>query len=241
MPPPEPRSRTTSPGSSAARAVGWPQPSEAATTSAGSDAVSPDVYRLAVMGSHPLREVPGSQHEPARSAALAYFSFTIRLISCSAMSGSEVCSAAGREETHQRRHRVPPHAVEDVPRVLAALHQARPAQQLEVVGQRGTRYLHRALDLARRALAPGAHQEEEHAQAPRVPQRLEGLGVRGAGFQVRVRGLALHISIYIQLSNECQPAPPQPRRARRASAAAAGAGWGGAGGPPRAGPGGAPV
>ena len=41
MPPPEPRSSTVSPGSSAASAVGLPQPRDAATASAGSAAVSP--------------------------------------------------------------------------------------------------------------------------------------------------------------------------------------------------------
>ena len=41
IPPPEPRSSTVSPGASSASAVGLPQPSEAATASTGSSAVSP--------------------------------------------------------------------------------------------------------------------------------------------------------------------------------------------------------
>src|SRR2546422_647935 len=41
MPPPEPRSRTVSPGCSAARAVGLPQPSDASTAPSGSPVVSP--------------------------------------------------------------------------------------------------------------------------------------------------------------------------------------------------------
>ena len=40
MPPPDPRSSTISPGLSSARAVGFPQPSEAARASAGSAEVS---------------------------------------------------------------------------------------------------------------------------------------------------------------------------------------------------------
>ena len=40
MPPPEPRSSTTSPARSSASAVGLPQPREAATASAGSAVVS---------------------------------------------------------------------------------------------------------------------------------------------------------------------------------------------------------
>ena len=41
IPPPEPRSSTVSPGASSASAVGLPHPSEAATASTGSSAVSP--------------------------------------------------------------------------------------------------------------------------------------------------------------------------------------------------------
>ncbi len=40
MPPPEPRSRTTSPSRSSARSVGLPQPSDAMTAPSGSPAIS---------------------------------------------------------------------------------------------------------------------------------------------------------------------------------------------------------
>src|SRR3990167_965336 len=142
MPPPEPRSRTTSPGLSSASAVGFPQPSEAATASAGSAAVSPAAYRFEVMVSHSPREEALPQHElppeVTRSAALPYFSFTISLISRSAIGRPPLCgrpargrrlsrssSATGREEPHQRGGAVSPHGIEDVPLMLAALHQTR--------------------------------------------------------------------------------------------------------------------
>src|SRR6188474_2584853 len=51
MPPPEPRSSTTSPSRSSVSAVGLPQPSEASTASSGRHAVSAALYRLALMGS----------------------------------------------------------------------------------------------------------------------------------------------------------------------------------------------
>src|SRR6266700_2292093 len=61
MPPPEPRSSTVSPGLSSASAVGLPQPRDAADPQHAS-----------------LEDV-------TRSAALAYLSFTMLLMSCSAM------------------------------------------------------------------------------------------------------------------------------------------------------------
>src|SRR5271157_191613 len=84
MPPPEPRSRTISPGRNSASAVGFPQPSEAATASAGSAAVSEASYRLRVMGSQPLSSAPPPQQAvfPAATclAAAPYFSFTASCI-----------------------------------------------------------------------------------------------------------------------------------------------------------------
>src|SRR5215207_6909559 len=50
MPPPLPRSRTVSPGSSEARAVGLPHPSEALTAASGITATSSVPYRLPVIG-----------------------------------------------------------------------------------------------------------------------------------------------------------------------------------------------
>src|SRR6476659_5649869 len=51
MPPPLPRSSTTSPGLSRASAVGLPQPSDASNASSGIWAACSPVYRLAVIGS----------------------------------------------------------------------------------------------------------------------------------------------------------------------------------------------
>src|SRR5256885_113217 len=51
IPPPDPRSSTVWPGSSATRAVGLPQPSDAVTASAGRPLVSASEYKLEVIGS----------------------------------------------------------------------------------------------------------------------------------------------------------------------------------------------
>src|SRR5699024_2274553 len=81
-PPPEPRSRTSSPGASSARAVGLPHPREAA--SAVSDGASVPSYRPMVMGSVAC----GPQHDallPDSSesrAAEAYRSWTMAWVSC---------------------------------------------------------------------------------------------------------------------------------------------------------------
>src|SRR5215472_842046 len=86
MPPPEPRSRTVSPGLSWASAVGLPQPSEAFRAASGTRCASAVSYRLAVMGSQqPSRATELPQQElPApvvtRSAASPYFSFTTSLM-----------------------------------------------------------------------------------------------------------------------------------------------------------------
>src|SRR5215470_7296854 len=89
MPPPEPRSSTVSPGFSSASAVGLPQPREAAVASAGRPHVSLSAYRLEVMGSHSSREDVDPQHasldDVTRSAAFAYLSLTMLLMSSSAI------------------------------------------------------------------------------------------------------------------------------------------------------------
>src|SRR5712664_4832149 len=80
MPPPEPRSSTTSPACNFASAVGFPQPSEAATACAGSPAFCASSYKFFVMGSQPLSSPPPPQHAvpPAVTcfAARPYFCFT---------------------------------------------------------------------------------------------------------------------------------------------------------------------
>src|SRR5215471_385640 len=89
MPPPEPRSSTVSPDRSSASAVGLPQPSEAATASAGSEAVSPSVYRFDVIGSAAasvpqqafVEQQEASPPATTFSAALPYLSFTTCLMS----------------------------------------------------------------------------------------------------------------------------------------------------------------
>src|SRR5258708_6836765 len=86
MPPPEPRSSTVSPGFNSARAVGFPQPSEASTAASGNAPVCAASYSALVMGStQPGEDGDAPQHalpDPAatRSAAAAYFSFTVSVM-----------------------------------------------------------------------------------------------------------------------------------------------------------------
>src|SRR3954469_23393077 len=83
MPPPDPRSSTVWPGSSASSAVGLPHPRDAATASAGRSPRSASEYRLAVIGSlhpravGPQQPVLADADEWLMAAAIApYFSFT---------------------------------------------------------------------------------------------------------------------------------------------------------------------
>ena len=87
MPPPEPKSSTTSPGFKRARAVGFPQPSDASTASTGSPAFCCSSYRFAVIGSTaPAGAASDPQQQEAppeitRSACPPYLSLTTSLIS----------------------------------------------------------------------------------------------------------------------------------------------------------------
>lgn len=88
MPPPLPRSSTTSPGFSSASAVGLPQPSEARTAASGTVADSLSLYRSEVIGSWWQEAAAGPQHEipfPASAlrAASPYF--------CRRLHGSHYC------------------------------------------------------------------------------------------------------------------------------------------------------
>src|SRR5580658_2039055 len=86
MPPPEPRSNTTSPGFSVANAVGFPHPSEASLASSGTCPAWEESYRLEVIGSQPdpLDAVAPQQPLPpllTRKAAWPYLSLTMSLTS----------------------------------------------------------------------------------------------------------------------------------------------------------------
>src|SRR6185436_18749995 len=87
MPPPDPRSRTTSPSCSSARAVGLPHPSEARTALAGRPAVSELEYKSELIGSHPQGAHPlGPQQSPRPPpstcfAASAYLARTVSFTS----------------------------------------------------------------------------------------------------------------------------------------------------------------
>src|SRR5690606_28768008 len=80
IPPPLPRSSTTSPSCSSASAVGLPQPSDASTASVGSPFVCASSYRSAVIGSHTSSGDAPQQLDfapvEARDAAAPYFSRT---------------------------------------------------------------------------------------------------------------------------------------------------------------------
>src|SRR6266849_7350536 len=83
MPPPEPKSSTTSPGFNLARAVGFPQPSEACNASPGTCCICAASYRLEVIGSQvdPFESaVPQQLPLLPRKAACPYFPLTISLM-----------------------------------------------------------------------------------------------------------------------------------------------------------------
>src|SRR6266852_3062464 len=92
MPPPEPKSRTTSPGFNFAKAVGLPQPSEACSASPGTCCICVASYKFEVIGSQlvPLASaVPQQLPLFPLSAACPYFSLTISLMFVLSMPPSE--------------------------------------------------------------------------------------------------------------------------------------------------------
>src|SRR5208282_2476984 len=98
IPPPEPRSRTTSPGFNFANAVGFPHPNEASMASSGTCPACEESYRLDVIGSQrkPLAAVAPQQLLPpdfTRNAAWPYFSLTTSLMSVVLMMTSPIYKA----------------------------------------------------------------------------------------------------------------------------------------------------
>src|SRR5262245_60338621 len=83
--------------------------------------------------------------------------------------------AAGGEQSHQRGDALPLHRVVDVPLFLPALEQPRAAEDVEMMGQRGSRNLDRLLDLSHRHLSLRLHEEEEHLKATEMREGLERL------------------------------------------------------------------
>src|SRR5258708_15777947 len=96
MPPPEPRSRTTSPGFNLANAVGLPHPSEACSASSGTCCICDASYRLEVIGSQLVVASAVPQQLPLvpRRAACPYFSFTISLIFVPSIPSSKCLSTS---------------------------------------------------------------------------------------------------------------------------------------------------
>ena len=64
MPPPEPKSKTVSPGLSLASAVGFPQPSEAFKAVSGICPACVSSYRFEVMGSQQLSSAELAPQQP---------------------------------------------------------------------------------------------------------------------------------------------------------------------------------
>src|SRR5688572_26378431 len=93
----------------------------------------------------------------------------------------ERASGAGGQELGELASDVALGGVEDEALLLAALHEAGAAEQVEVVRERGALDAHVALDVARRHLVPGFDQEEEDLEAGAVGQRLERLHMEVAG------------------------------------------------------------
>src|SRR6266436_9772525 len=95
IPPPDPKSSTTSPGFNFAKAVGLPQPSEACNASPGICSLCAASYRLEVIGSQlvPLASaVPQQLPLFPRSAACPYFSLKISFMFAPSMPPSECLS-----------------------------------------------------------------------------------------------------------------------------------------------------
>src|SRR5499426_29087 len=116
--------------------------------------------------------------------------------------------AARSQQAHQRGDPLPLHRIVDVALFLAALEQARPSQDVEMMGQGRPRNLDRLLDLSHRHLAPGLHQQEEHLKSAQMGEGLERLDVRLVGCQLRQRqpSYRLHVSKSMEISNRCQGA-----------------------------------
>src|SRR5271168_224917 len=68
IPPPDPRSRTVSPGFSSVRAVGLPHPREASTAFSGKPSVSRAPYKSLVIGSQ--HRIAGSQQAVAPESVM---------------------------------------------------------------------------------------------------------------------------------------------------------------------------
>src|SRR5262244_2514390 len=113
--------------------------------------------------------------------------------------------AARSQQAHQRGDPLPLHRIVDVALFLAALEQARPSQDVEMMGQGRPRDLDRLLDLSHRHLAPGLHEQEEHLKSAQMGEGLERLDVRLVGCQLRQRqpGYRLHVSKDMEISNRC--------------------------------------
>src|SRR6266566_2677807 len=207
MPPPEPRSRTVSPGCSAARAVGLPQPSDASTAPSGSPVVSPASYSCEVMGSPQqlLLFSPSS----TRNAAWPYFSRTVSLTSGPLIRSSLSLAAggpatpgvpAGLHGTRKCGDRFERVGIEGVihPASLAPVgHQLGVLQRLQVKREPGLRRVEHGLQLAHAAFSVGE-------QAHDFEARLIGKRVEPAGGAVDVgkgrRGHGGNISTYLDVS-----------------------------------------
>ena len=167
MPPPEPRSRTTSPGFNCASAVGFPHPSEASMASSGICPACEGSYRLEVIGSQPepLAAVAPQQLLPplfTRKRCLAIFFFDDFLMSVVLMVRllfaklNDVLgfdrlvagAALGVKELQQFLQRFGVGRVAQERALAAHIHQVFVFQLVQVMRKRGVRNVELFLDFA---------------------------------------------------------------------------------------------
>src|SRR3954447_23958837 len=158
MPPPEPRSRTVSPGLSFASAVGFPQPSEALKAASGICPACASSYRFEVIGSQQLSSAELAPQHPlllplvTRRAASPYFSLTISVTSIWTfllllaeledglrLNRLVAAAAFGIEEAEQLPQRVGVGRIPEIGAFPAYLHEVFVLELVEVMGERGGR------------------------------------------------------------------------------------------------------
>src|SRR5579864_2789139 len=214
MPPPEPRSRTVSPGRRSASAVGLPQPRDAATASFGRSATSWPAYRLDVITSPPPSSVPQPQALPqqppspaeARRAAFAYFSRTTNL-----MSAVSAISASPRPTMSMMRACRPP------PGALPAVRRPPHPGDLFRVDRAASRAalgVQKSQQLSKRLGSRGVAEERPfppHGHQSLVPELFEMVRQRGRRNVELGLDLAGHETVRMRREEKPQNAEPRLR------------------------------
>src|SRR5207237_2666192 len=118
-------------------------------------------------------------------------------------------SAARGEQPHELRDHLGLRGVVDERSLATALDEPGPAQQVEVVRERGARDLQLRLDLAHGDLAPLPDEEEEDLQPRRVRERLERLDVLLGRLELN-HGKSFHVSKSIDILNDVKRSGATP-------------------------------